>query len=235
MTPPWEPGYLEVFTVLILFTILYGAFHFRLLDPLIAMPFRRRIGGEEEQAFGVFINRLAGILLLGVVPLVLLPLLFRLPLAEYGLSLRIETRFFLLGAGICLVAFPFLRLYARNPMNSESVPRARPPSWNARYTTLNISSWALYLLAYESCLRGYLLFSLARSMGSWPAIAVSTAIYVAIHLSRSIGEAGGSAVIGLVYGAIALSSGSILIPVIIHIFIAVTVDQVAIGRRRGEG
>lgn len=228
MTPPWEPEYLEVISVLLLFTLLYVTYHFKLLDPVIALPFRRWFTREGEGAYPVFIHRLSGVVTLGLLPLFIIGVRFGRPLAAYGLIIGVETRYFLLCAVICLLLFPFLYLYSKNPENLEYKPLARPPEWNARYILLNTSSWVIYLIAYEACMRGYLLFTLAGSMGSWPAIAVTTVIVTIIHLPKDFGEAVGSAVTGVIFGAIALSSGSILIPLIIHIYVALTADFLAI-------
>lgn len=56
--------------------------------------------------------------------------------------------------------------------------------------------------------RGFLLFSCARVLGVWPAIAINTAIYALAHVPKGKTE-GIGAVVGILFCLITLESGTI--------------------------
>ena len=203
------PIHLETMVVVLLFALCYTTYHVDLLAPLFIRPFIGKVSGDRRQAYTLF-------------------LLFDREPGEYGLRLPMEPLWFLVGFAACLLAFLILFTWTRKPASAETVPYARLSEWRRSDRTWNALSWITYLAAYESCLRGYLLFSLMRSIGAWPAILAMTAIYVIIHLDKQRDEVIGSALLGLVFGAITLASGSILVPWLIHMFIAVGTDILAI-------
>jgi membrane protease YdiL (CAAX protease family) len=130
--------------------------------------------------------------------------------------------------------FPILLAYSRGKEAVRNAPEARPRRWSLASIAVNAGSWVIYLFAYELCMRGYLLFSLQRVMGSWPGIAVMTAVYTAVHLPKGKGEAAGSAVMGLVFGVLTVAARSIFPSLLIHACVSITVDMLVILRNRGE-
>jgi membrane protease YdiL (CAAX protease family) len=86
----------------------------------------------------------------------------------------------------------------------------------------------MYLIAYEFCIRGFLLFSFVKIMDPWPSIFLMTSIYTIIHLNRGRGEASGCIVMGFIFGVVVLYTQSILLPIMIHIYIALTTDTLLI-------
>jgi len=222
------PIHLETMVVVLLFALCYTTYHFDLLAPLFIRPFIGKVSGDRRQAYTLFLHRFSGVFLLGLIPLTFLFLLFDREPGEYGLRLPMEPLWFLVGLAACLLAFLILFTWTRKPALAETFPYARLSEWRRSDRTWNALSWITYLAAYESCLRGYLLFSLMRSIGAWPAILAMTAIYVIIHLDKQRDEVIGSALLGLLFGAITLASGSILVPCLIHMFIAVGTDILAI-------
>jgi membrane protease YdiL (CAAX protease family) len=201
-----------------------------MLGALLIRPFADRLPEGKEQAYTLFLRRFSTIIVIGVIPLAVISLLFRRGLADYGLALPDDPLWFLAGFILCLIILPIMIPFIRKPNLGDTVPRARITGWNRRDRVWNALSWICYLAAYEAGLRGYVLFTLMRSVGIWPAILLMTALYVFIHLDKPWEEVLGSALMGPVFGLIALYSGSILIPWLMHSFIANTTDIVAIRR-----
>jgi membrane protease YdiL (CAAX protease family) len=220
--PEIKPDQLEIVVIFLSFTIFYLLFHFDLPGALFHNLIRRT--ARSEALSRQFLHRWFGVLLLGVMPgLCALIILNRGP-AQYGFTLSFPPRFLVFAVVLCALLFPVLRNHAKGPDAARSIPDLRPDLWSTGLFIVNGFTWACFLVAYELCLRGYLLFSLQRRVGEWPAVIVMTAVYTAVHLPKGRGEAAGSLVMGIVFGFLALLSGSIFIPVTIHLYIAVSSD-----------
>jgi membrane protease YdiL (CAAX protease family) len=223
--------HLETAVVVALFVLCFATYHRDLLTAFFFLPFSGKVSEERQQAYTMFLRRFSGVILFGVIPLTCLFLIFNRSPAEYGLHLPTDPIWFLIAVAVCLLVLPVLILVTRRPVFRKSVPYARLRTWRRTDRIWNAISWGCYLAAYEAGLRGYLLFSLMRSIGEWPAILVMTAIYVIIHVNKRWEEALGGALMGPVLGYLALTTGSILIPWLIHVFIANTVDALAVRYR----
>ncbi|TVQ95185.1 MAG: CPBP family intramembrane metalloprotease [Deltaproteobacteria bacterium] len=92
--------------------------------------------------------------------------------------------------------------------------------------------YALQFLGVEFFFRGFLLFPLARRIGSH-AVFVSMIPYVMVHFGKPMPETLGAIVAGLVLGALALRSGTIWFGVALHCAVAVTMDLVAMAHHAG--
>lgn len=186
-----------------------------------AIASRRRVA--DPLAFEVMGARWIAGLVLAAVPLALSPWLSG-GLCSLGL---VPTRGALvvpLALALLLVSLPAVLLSARNPAHRALYPQVRAPVWSRRLLLLNAASWAGYLVGYELLFRGFLLFPLVEALGTWPAIAVGTAIYVTAHFSKGAGETAGTLPMGILFALAALLSGSIWAPLLAHLTIAVTND-----------
>lgn|GEM_PF-3552351 len=128
------------------------------------------------------------------------------------------------GAPLLLLA-PLLWRAGGSDKVRASHPEIRDVPLSPRMRALSLGSWVVYLAGYEYLFRGGLLFTLAAALGPWPAIVASTALYSLAHLHKpSMGEALGSLPLGLVFGAMALATGSFLPAVAVHVGIAWTTE-----------
>jgi membrane protease YdiL (CAAX protease family) len=236
----WHPGYLEPVVAVGTFSLLYLVYHY---FPAAAIFRRPGAGSSGNAPFSDILNRSWGAVLLGVLPLLVVLLIFKRPPEDFGAALSGSWIYYALAAGVCLLLLPLLLAHASSRGKSRSHPvsdqsaDSRPPNRPRGWALLlNGAGWLIYLSAYEFCLRGFLLFSLARCAGSWPAVAAVTCIYTAIHLPKDAGEAAGSLLIGPVLCVLSLASGSILPALIVHLFIANTMDLSGpAGSRNGAG
>jgi len=228
MSLPLHPNHLEAIAAVLLFGLSYATYHFDLLSPLFIKPFFRKVPGEKRQAYTLFLHRFSGVFILGLIPLTILIILFDRVPAEYGLRLPAEPWWYLVGLAIGLLAIVALSTWARQPASAEIRPLARLDEWQRSDRVWNILSWITYLGAYESALRGYLLYALMRSIGIWPAILLMTVFYVIVHLDKEKEEVIGSALLGPLFGVITLASGSIFVPWLIHTCIAAGSDTMVV-------
>jgi len=193
-------------------TVFYLAFHLlQRADATPRRPLRRRW---------------IGVVLLGVVPLALVAALSPRPLASYGLTIDHLPWSLAVSVATWLALLPLIALQARSVAFQAAYPELRLPLVGA-VARDNAASWILYLVAYELFFRGILLLGLAPLIGAHPALAVVTMGYVFVHLDKFAGEAIGTIFTGVGFGLAALHTGSIVMPVVAHVLIALTSDTLA--------
>lgn len=180
--------------------------------------------GEGARAVGA--SKLWGAFLFGVVPAVLLGFLGRDPIA-LGLRPPALAPFVIVVGVVGLLVLPLVVLDARRRVDSSSVPQLRRSRMTPEFVVASVGVWALYLLGYEFLFRGFLLAPLAEAWGAWPALACSTALYVLAHLHKGSAEVLGSIPMGLVFGLMALYTGGIWAPWLLHLAMVVVHENVA--------
>jgi len=87
-----------------------------------------------------------------------------------------------------------------------------------------VGIYALYYIAFEFFYRGFLLRVVETSWGPGPAIWVQTLASTLVHLGKPMPEVLAAIPAGLVFGALALRSRSILYPALLHLSIGVATD-----------
>jgi membrane protease YdiL (CAAX protease family) len=91
-------------------------------------------------------------------------------------------------------------------------------------------AYAFQFLMLEFFFRGFLIFSLARHIGSM-AIFVMVVPYAMIHLSKPLAECLGSILTGITLGTVALRTRSIFGGVFVHCVVAWSMDLFALAQK----
>ncbi len=190
----------------------------------------------QKRSFEEYIAVSVGTLLLA--PLLAILIGMRSSPETFGLAAgnaRLSVRY---GLGIVLVMLPFLFFSSRTQAAMDYYPFFR--RWPSAYGF----SWAyvayfellygMYLLAWEWFFRGFLLFGLARGMGSW-ALFAQALPFGLLHWGKPMPEFAGSFVAGLVLGFVALRTGSFLTGFVAHWAIAVVYDLFVIAALAAHG
>lgn len=133
-------------------------------------------------------------------------------------------------APMVVVALPVLFVAAGGLDVQAHYPEMKVADWR-RARVWSALSWAAYLFGYELLFRGVMLFQLREAWGDWPAVAAVTGLYVAVHFDKGIGETVMSIPMGFVFGALALFSGGVWAPWLLHTVIAVSSENFAVMRR----
>jgi membrane protease YdiL (CAAX protease family) len=217
----------EVLALLLTVTVTYVAYHHGAHAERLEPRLRGPSDPEARQARAVLLQRLAGAVLLGLIPLVV-ALAFGRDLAGVGLAPHDALRTLLATAVMLVLALPAVVKTAKKPESWQHYPQITAKTWTRRLEVSSALAWAIYLVGYELCFRGILLFALVGTFGVWPAIGVSTIAYTFAHLPKNPAECVGCIPMGVVFAVAALWSGSIWAPFFAHIVIAVTSEQVAI-------
>ncbi len=230
-----EPHELPALITLVTAILCYTLFHLGMVSPRLRAWLVLRAGAERDPGRAsllevLVLKRAMGVFWLGLVPLTVAALADTHPggLTAMGLTLAGATDSLAMAGATLVVLLPGVWLNARRPWFWTPYPEIRHDVWTPRLMALNALTWAAYLLAYELFFRGWLLFALEPGFGRWPAIAVMTALYVAVHLPKNPAEALGSLPLGVLFGATALWTGSILGPFVVHVVMAVATDALAV-------
>lgn len=210
----------QVVVILVVVTLAY------VLQQGVGVALQAKVphGAEEAQAQAVFRSRIAGGLILGLVPTLV-------ALAQgtaLGLAWPKAGPTMIFWSVVVLLVLPTVAASMHRSSAWSSYPPVRYLRWDRDRFLVNAGAWALYLFGYELCFRGVLLFGLAPVFGEWPALAVMTGLYVLAHVDKPMSEALGTLPMGFVFGLSALHSGSFLPAFIAHWVIAVTSDAAAI-------
>jgi hypothetical protein len=165
----------------------------------------------------------------GLLPLLCIVLVLKRPLRDFGLHFVESRRVAAIYAGCLLLVAPFV-LWAST---SDAFLRTYPKYDHAGDSLGQLLLWeALYGLQFlmlEFFFRGFLIFSLARWIGSL-AVFVMVVPYAMIHLGKPFAECMGSIIAGIALGTLALRTGSIGGGVVVHCAVAWSMDLLALAR-----
>ncbi len=169
-----------------------------------------------------------------VVPAIVILVVFRQSLRDYGLDFRGFIRHLPLYFGLLLLAVPVVAYAAYQP----ELARFYPFDPSARESLGNLVRWELVygvqFLALEFFFRGFLLFALEPRLGL-NSVFVMAVPYCMIHYRKSWPESIAAVLGGIVLGYVTLKTRSVLGGVLIHWGIAITMDVCAIWARGGFG
>jgi len=169
---------------------------------------------------------LAALVLFFLFPLIIIKLIFKEKLKNYGLTLgdkRYGLRFIIIT--IPLIVTPIIFLASHMPQVRAEYPLSKLVQDNASVFLLYEFSYVLlYYVGWEFFFRGYMLFGLREKFGDTYAILLQVIPSALLHFNKPESEFLGSIVLGIVLGYLALRTRSILYPLIIHSCIGVFTD-----------
>jgi len=176
----------------------------------------------------VIVQRLIGVLFLGVFLWTYAKVFLSYPVSELGMNgnAPLVTLYWITGLAAVLIVINFF--FASNPNNLKIYPQARIPKWGILEILLNALSWAAYLLAYEFAFRGLLFFICLIGMGLWPAIVVNTILYALVHIPKGKKETIGAIPFGVLLCLITVHTGNIWVAFIAHLTLALSNDYFAV-------
>jgi len=165
-------------------------------------------------------------------PMLLVTLVFRHRLRDYGLTLALKKQNLALYGAMLLIMAPivfyvstrtdFLSIYPFY-RGAPLAPLGAVLAWEAAY--------GLQFVALEFFFRGFLVLGLERYIGRY-AVWVAVVPYCMIHYHKPPLEAFAAIVAGIVLGEVARRTRSILGGVLVHLSVALSMDALAINRLR---
>jgi membrane protease YdiL (CAAX protease family) len=232
LTPLWNPEYSQVVTSLLTFYISYLIYHFAADANNFSRLIGNRLPARRRSILSIVLQRVAGFFLLGVIPALAVIFIFPGSIMDYGFSAAGSLTPFPFYSLIFILFPPLIFWASRSPKMHHQYLVIQVEIWDLPVIIINTGSWFLYLLAYEFCFRGFLLFSIARLFGPIPAIIVTTLLYSLVHLTKGPGETVGALLFGCLYGWITLETGTLWAAFLGHLTLAVCNDIFCIYHRK---
>jgi membrane protease YdiL (CAAX protease family) len=169
---------------------------------------------------------LATLILFFFFPLLVVKLVFKEKLKDYGLTLgdkKYGLRFTIIT--IPLIVTPIIFFGSHMPQIRAEYPLSKLIQNNASvFVWYEFSYVLLYYVGWEFFFRGYILFGLREKFGDALAILIQVIPSSILHFNKPEPEFLGSIILGIVLGYLALRTRSILYPLIIHSYIGVSTD-----------
>lgn len=181
-----------------------------------------------EPEIQVYMERLLGFLLLGLIPVISFPIFFFRPLSFYGISLPKADGIWLWWLIPLALVIGLDIFRPAKGVNISYYPQVRKTMWDRKRTLINSLLWLVYLAGYEFIFRGLLFFTCLSSFGLIPAIMINCTVYSISHIPKGAGEAFGAFFMGIILCVIAWATGSFLIPLVMHMIIALGNDYKAV-------
>lgn len=219
-----QPVWLILGTVLIFLVTLYAC------DPVVWARFflEKGFAADTAQGAGVLASKFLGGGWMFAASLVLVRML-ELPLGFTGLRVPDALNAFGVGLGLAVVVVPIASLGARKPSVRALYPEIRMQPFPREWRLMSAFGWFVYLLGYELLFRGVLLNPLVHQFGPWVALTIMTGLYVLAHIHKPMPECIATIPMGYVFGLMALTTGGILAPFVLHWLVAVANENVAAG------
>ncbi len=215
-------------------TIGFLCYHFLTQSPQFRLFFEKKWGGKKAKAYQVYAQLWLGVLLYGIVPAAVV---FLQGIDFQSIGVRFQagraTLLWWLGLGSIIVAIT--NFSCRKPDSLAIYPAIRvQPPWSKGMKLASALSWTGYLLAYEFLFRGFLLFTTLEEMGALPAIAINTSLYALVHVQKGWKETVGAIPLGIVFCLLAMQTGTIWIPVLVHVTMSLSNEWWTLGYLSSE-
>jgi len=219
----------SAFFYTLIFAILgYLAYLYFSRPSLIRKLFRNNLDKEAFSVRRTLFQRAAGAVFLGLIPGTIAILLLGLRFSENGMALKFELSDLIWMSGAGISTFFISLIISKFAADSEIYPQIRMRVWRSRLVALNALSWTIYLTAYEFLFRGILLFTSAKFIGYWPAIALNVFLYALAHWPKGIKEMLGAIPFGIALCLITLETGTIWAALLAHIVLALSSDHFSV-------
>lgn len=170
-------------------------------------------------------------LLTGIVlPWLCIRLVLRSTMREHGWTLRGEGRGLRLALLIIVALLPVVVVASFTQRFQYTYPLYSGASRSSVHLSAWLLAYGFQFVALEFFYRGFLLFALARQMGS-TAIFVMVVPYAMLHFGKPLPEVFGSILAGIALGTLALRTRSIAGGVLVHCGVAFSMDLLALAHK----
>jgi len=163
-------------------------------------------------------------LMFGLFSVLVIKLLFKENLREYGLGIG-DWRF---GLKAFALLAPLLILSTYPSSKMADFREEYPFFKNAGISSANFFShsfmYMLYYVGWEVFFRGFMQFGLRKTFGDWNAVLVQTIASCLVHIGKPDGEIFSSILGGIVWGVLVFRTNSIWYVFLMHWLLGVSLD-----------
>jgi membrane protease YdiL (CAAX protease family) len=187
----------------------------------------------KRQELEIYLQKLLGFFLLGLLPAVVIWVFLPRGLVDYGIGLKMEMKTLYWFLGLSAASVIFIAVRPEKSLDDQSYPQVRASNWHPKRVARNSLVWALYLLGYEFAFRGLLFFSCLRLFGFWSALLINVLAYTYAHIPKNFQESIGAFVYGILLCIVAYETSSFWIPFWVHLILALGNDYTAVAKSTG--
>lgn len=219
---------------LIAYVFLYLLYYFISDFPFVKKWRARFKETADDFEPSVYLRRILGFVLLGVIPFVIALFAFDRAIIDYGIDFPQGPNaiWWALIPLVLVVGVSLIRNGKK--IDVGYYPEVRKKDWPIKRTITNAILWSLYLLGYEFALRGFVFFSCVYAFGLWPAIIINSVIYGLIHIFKGPQEAFGAVFLGVLFCLITYYTNSFWVAFVIHAAMAIINDIKAVKAARAK-
>lgn len=202
--------------------IAFTAYHFLNYSSGFRNWIAGRWGEARAPVRAVEFQRLSGLVILGVIPLIIALAATGKSLGYFGWNFDNMGKVLLWTAAATAIALPLGFLNARSAANQAMYPQMRVREWTIGLLLWSNFTWVLYLLGYETLFRGILFLPVLDHYGLVVATVLNTAIYSLAHIPKGIKETLGAIPFGIIVCLGCHATGNIWFPFLIHCVMALS-------------
>lgn len=165
-------------------------------------------------------------------PLLLIKLVLRDPLTDYGVKLRGMFRFASVYLAMFLLMAPLIFWLSQTRSFQHTYPFYQPASGEPLWPKLIVWEllYASQFVALEFFFRGYMVHGTKHQFGPY-CVLVMAVPYCMIHFQKPLPETLGAVIAGIVLGLMSLKTRSIWMGAALHIAVAWSMDAAALAAR----
>ena len=186
-------------------------------------------GDPHQDLYSALYEFLTAFLLMGVVPLLIVKLVFKGRLRDFGVQLG-DAKFGFIATAIAAPLLVLaLAIGTADPTMQAEYPLARSAVQNPLfYLAVETAYIALYYTSWEFFYRGFMLFGLEKHYGALAAILIQTIPSTIVHIGKPPSETFAALVAGLAFGYLAVRTRSVVYPLILHAIVGVSTNLFAL-------
>lgn len=173
-------------------------------------------------------QNIAALILLALVPVLLARFALGKRLRDQGVHLgdwRFGLKTMVVGA---VVLTPLLYVGSFDPAIQREYPLTKLAGCGADLFVLWELTYLLYYIAWEYFFRGFNLFLMEERWGATSAILYQTVLSTLLHIGKPQSEMVAAIVGGLLFGALAIRTRSVIYPLLLHWYVGICTDHFSI-------
>ncbi len=178
---------------------------------------------DHDKIKKIIYSRFLGAFLLGALPFIIVQFIGNEGNFYHTIQYSLNKMIIALVVVIPLIVF-FNYSLSKKTSHQRLYPIIRTHDWSINLYIMNLLSWFLYILAYESLFRGLLLFTSLEIYGILVAIGINTLLYVIAHIPKGKFETLGAIPLGIAFCIVAIYTGTFITVFILHFTMAVSND-----------
>jgi membrane protease YdiL (CAAX protease family) len=210
-----------ILSVILFFGLYYFLTGRKVFNKLVNLKFPVSVSSESRDFIS---DKITGIILTGVLPLLVFVIIPGMPSREAGLTTGGMNKTAYLLAGLIALTVTSTFFSSKSVKVQRSSPELRVKVWHPRHIILSSLGWLIYLFGYELFFRGILWFFCYRAFGFWWSVVINVTLYSLVHVPKGRLMTYGAIPLGVLFCTLSYFTGSFLPAFLIHSAMAISTE-----------